>query len=478
MSLVEVGEKILAERIRQHPLELLKAQGFQVNWHHEVIADALLNHNRTMIVTPPGSGKTTLASVAFPCWRIGHDPKHASFLDVSYNDPYARSILAACKKLMTQFPPYVRAFGKLKPDKPDKWSHQAIIVEGKDDVKTPSIEALGIRSGAIGRHPTDIILDDPIDQTIAFSPTLLREAKRWFWSELMTRLDPDSRITIILTRMRFNDLAADIMQDKSFKTILIEAVGKKGPYADKHRGKSYWLERWTMDELKLRMNNAYTWNSQYMGDPTGSGEDAPFKEEWLTYWITGVTDLSSRLYHLPDLTELTVSQAVDPAATDKTRSSNFVDLTVGSDRFGNVWILEYVCGHFDPAQQIDIIVDQARKWSPRKITVESNAYQISLARHLQRFFLPINPKPSISDKYARISSLATYFKNGSIRVSPEHKELISEYKQFPYGESEDILDALEMAVADLREEAPVDWAKLSKDEFGRFTFTPRGTLPK
>lgn len=168
MSLEELGNRILSERIKRSPLELAKAYnpGYLVNWHHEIIVDVTLNHKKTCLILPPGSGKTTLG-IATICWRIGQNPINESYLVVSYNDVYARGILAGCAKIISSYKPYILAFGKLKPLKPDKWAHNQLVVEGKHDIKTPSIEAIGIRSGTVGRHPMHVLLDDPLDRTIA-----------------------------------------------------------------------------------------------------------------------------------------------------------------------------------------------------------------------------------------------------------------------------------------------------------------------
>lgn len=469
MSLEKLGRKILAERIKSSPIELAKAfnPNYDVNWHHEIISDVCLNHKRTLLVLPPGSGKTTLASIAIPCWKIGHNPRDESYLICSYNDTYARSILRSNEKIISTFEPYIEAFGRLKPDKPDKWTHQAIIVRDKWDVGTPSIEALGVRSGAIGRHPKHIILDDPIDATIANSKVLLREVKRWFHSELMTRLDPDSTIAVILTRWRFNDLASDLIKDDSWEKILIEAVGKKGPYAQRHMNQSYWPSRWTMSQLREYMKDPYTWNTQYMGDPTAAGEGSPLREEWLTYWTTGEPDPEKRLYKMPPASELSFLQAVDPAIGDQTKDDNFVDLTLAVDRFGNMYVARYVCGHFDPARQVEVIQDEYRAVKPRKIIIESNAAQYYLTRSVMSRILPVEAKKNLADKVGRITiTLQPYFKNGSLRISPDQTELISEYRMFPFGDNDDILDALEMAVSDLREQVATDWANVKG--FGKF----------
>jgi len=215
------------------------------------------------------------------------------------------------------------------------------------------------------------------------------------------------------------------------------------------------------------MKDPYTWNTQYMGDPTAAGEGSPLREEWLTYWTTGEPDPEKRLYKMPPASELSFLQAVDPAIGDQTKDDNFVDLTLAVDRFGNMYVARYVCGHFDPARQVEVIQDEYRAVKPRKIIIESNAAQYYLTRSVMSRILPVEAKKNLADKVGRITiTLQPYFKNGSLRISPDQTELISEYRMFPFGDNDDILDALEMAVSDLREQVATDWANVKG--FGKF----------
>lgn len=308
---------------------------------------------------------------------------------------------------------------------------------------------------------------------------MLRDAKRWFHSELMTRLDPESTVSVILTRWRFNDLAADLIKDPSWEKIVIEAIGNKGSFADRYKNQSYWPERWPLKELRERMKDPYTWSTQYMCDPSAGGEASPLKEEWLNYWTKGEPDPDRRLYQISSMTGMKIIGAVDPAIGVESQNDYFVMLTLGVNEYGNMFVLSYIRDRIDPAKQIEIIQEEFKNWKHQRIIVESNAAQYYLARGAMSKILPIEPKRNLSDKVGRIvGTLAVYFKNGTLRILPEHVDLIEEYKQFPYGDNDDILDSLEMAVSSLRDEVSIDWSKIGS--FGGFsrqkrdTYMPRG----
>lgn len=74
-------------------LEVDNSQNFTPNWHLEVVADKLLavergDIDRLIITQPPRSLKSICASVAFPAWILGHNPR-ARIICISYSQELA-----------------------------------------------------------------------------------------------------------------------------------------------------------------------------------------------------------------------------------------------------------------------------------------------------------------------------------------------------------------------------------------------------
>lgn len=68
---------------------------FEVNWHHHVIADRLMDVDqgrtkRLIINQPPRSAKSTFCSIAFPLWQLLRHPA-TEILCISYGDELGRS---------------------------------------------------------------------------------------------------------------------------------------------------------------------------------------------------------------------------------------------------------------------------------------------------------------------------------------------------------------------------------------------------
>src|SRR5215475_10850987 len=76
---------------------------FEPNWHHEAIAQALVDSigkkTRKYINAPPRSLKSFLVSIAWVAFRLGHEPTH-KFICASYSRDLAIHLAAQCRKLM------------------------------------------------------------------------------------------------------------------------------------------------------------------------------------------------------------------------------------------------------------------------------------------------------------------------------------------------------------------------------------------
>jgi predicted phage terminase large subunit-like protein len=111
--------------------------------------------------------------------------------------------------------------------------------------------------------------------------------------------------------------------------------------------------------------------------------------------------------------------------------------------------------------QIKQVEAQAAAWKPYRIAIESNAYQRALPQWLRQGLLPVVEVKQSKDKVLRLTELAPYFENGTLRMNPKQEEFLLEYLQFPKGAHDDILDALHLALSTAKE-APA----VVKDLFG------------
>ena len=93
---------------------------YQHNWHIDAIAHALEEvaagrTHRLVITMPPRSLKSISASVAFPAWLLGRNPR-AKVLAVSYAEALAEKLALDCQKII-EAPWYRDIFPMARIDK-------------------------------------------------------------------------------------------------------------------------------------------------------------------------------------------------------------------------------------------------------------------------------------------------------------------------------------------------------------------------
>jgi predicted phage terminase large subunit-like protein len=149
---------------------------------------------------------------------------------------------------------------------------------------------------------------------------------------------------------------------------------------------------------------------------------------------------------------LRIYQGWDLAISEDPDADWTVCVTIGVDSQNNVYVLDILRRHLDFPAQVKQVQSLASRWNPYRIAIESNTYQAALPQALNQEIFPIVQVKQYRDKLWRLMELAPHFENGRIRINRElHEDLISEYLQFPKGEHDDILDALHLAFAPVKE---------------------------
>jgi hypothetical protein len=175
--------------------------------HLEVIDNALSEtiatpNAKLMVFAPPQSGKSELVSRWFPFWWLTQKPQDRIIL-ASYAKTLAMGHSAACRDFIMQ---HGAAYGlRLRPDEASK-SDWTITLGG-------GIRSRGVRAGSTG-FPSDLtIVDDPYrDRAEADSPKIRNGVWDWYSSAVVTRLAPEARTVITLTRWHQDDLAGELLK--------------------------------------------------------------------------------------------------------------------------------------------------------------------------------------------------------------------------------------------------------------------------
>jgi hypothetical protein len=178
--------------------------------HHRLILETMdriskTPHGRAMFFMPPGSAKSTYASVVFPSRYLGAEPNRKVIL-ASYGDDLARKMGRRTRSIIRQ-KRFKGIFGcELTAD--SSAAQEFSLTNGSEYM------SCGILSGITGNRAHGVIVDDPVkNREQADSLTIQEKTFSEYEESLKTRLIPGGWIVLIQTRWNENDLAGRILPE-------------------------------------------------------------------------------------------------------------------------------------------------------------------------------------------------------------------------------------------------------------------------
>lgn len=178
--------------------------------HHKLLLKALeeianTRYGRLMVFMPPGSAKSTYASVVFPSWYLGANPG-SKLLLTSYGDILPRRMGRRTRQIIRQ-PRYNALFGA-EVTRDSSAVQQFALTNGSEYL------AAGILSGITGNRANGVIIDDPIKgREAAESPTIRNKTYDAYLDDVLTRLMPGGWMVLIQTRWHEDDLAGHLLPE-------------------------------------------------------------------------------------------------------------------------------------------------------------------------------------------------------------------------------------------------------------------------
>lgn len=186
------------------PIESTMAQ------HHRLILETMERvsktpHGRAMFFMPPGSAKSTYASVVFPSRYLGAE-KNRKVILASYGDDLARKMGRRTRSIIKQ-KRYKGIFGcELTAE--SAAAQEFSLTNGSEYIAT------GILGGVTGNRANGIIIDDPVKgREQADSPTIRDKTWDAYNDDIKTRLIPGGWVVLIQTRWHEDDLAGRILPE-------------------------------------------------------------------------------------------------------------------------------------------------------------------------------------------------------------------------------------------------------------------------
>lgn len=426
--------------------------------HQELFKILNAEHPKKCVIFPRGIGKSTIASLIYPLYRICYSLE--KFIVIT-SESYQQSVMfLESIKDELEFNERLKAlFGDLR--NPEKWSEGEI--ETTNGIK---IMAKGSRQKHRGlkyghSRVTLEIMDDFESESNTETPELREKIKRWVDGAVLPSLDAQGSIIFIGTIVHQDSYLNSIREDPNYLTN----DPRFHQIIDDGWEKSLWPERWSVKGIK-QLRDEYDrkgyidlFYQEFMNQPM-SPDSQLFKPKYIAYWDGEIVidDGGVWLKHTKDfkgedekVEYLATFFGVDPAM-GKVRGDYTVIMVIGVSAEGKVYVLEYVRSRIAPTETIEEIFRLYNKYKPRRVTIETTAFQEVLAENLRNeckkrnIWISVNeikPRKSKAVKFSdRLTGLEPRFRQKFVLLNRDHKELYQELISFPLGKSDDCIDGL------------------------------------
>lgn len=329
--------------------------------HHRLIMSAMQQamqapHGRLMIMAPPGSAKSTYASVVAPAWYLGTRPGTRVIL-ASYGDDLARRHGRRTRQLIRA--PETAAILQCNLDTESRAADEFQLTNGSEYI------ACGILAGVTGNRADGIIIDDPVKGRQEADSQVIRD-RTWsaYQDDLMTRLLPGGWVVIINTRWHEDDLCGRILPDgwagesgdiecrdgNTWRVLCLQAQCETAsdPLGRK-QGEMLWPE-WFTDKhwAQFRLNRR-TWSSLF--------QQRPAPDEGILFRAADMMTYD----RAPD--DLRIIGGSDTAATPD--GGDWTEHGVaGVAPDGSLYLLDWWRGQTGPEEWIERMLDMVVRWRP------------------------------------------------------------------------------------------------------------------
>lgn len=316
--------------------------------------------DRLMLFVPPRHGKSEMATIRYPAYRLECDPVMRVIVG-AYNQTLAAKFSRKCRSLARGRVPL-----SVERAAADDWETE----EGG------GVRAAGVGTGVTGHGADLIIIDDPVKSREEANSEAYRERVwDWYRDDLYTRLEPGGAIVLIMTRWHDDDLAGRILESddaENWHVVQLPAEAMPGDPLGREVGEALCPERFDEAALaRIRRVLGTSYHALYQQAPQPD-EGTYFQRDWF------------RRYRLGEQPErLSVYGASDYAVTDG--DGDYTEHgVVGFDEAEDLFLLDWWSGQKTADVWIDAELALVKKHQPLAWVAEGGPIRRAIEPFLKR----------------------------------------------------------------------------------------------
>ena len=410
----------------------------------EYLLDTLLDDNkpdRLTVSQPPRTAKSSLITLSFPFWLILMNPEF-NILIVNYSQDLANDFGLLLRQLFLDNQKLLAERDIFVSDK--EFSKSKFRFENGKGEFLGSIRLVGTGGAITGRDVDICIVDDYIKGFDDCTPTQLDKLYNWFKGVLLQRLEPHSKLFILATRWHSQDIIGRLKEDEPDKYRFVEIP------AINDDGTCIWNNRYSIDFFEERRKE--------IGDRLFESlyQQRPLDETGDYFNIDRIFYDDSYDHNTAHIIGKVRSWDLAYTAEDENKSS---DYTAGAYIYKNYkgeYILsDLVYGKFGE-ENINRIKSTAKQDTPNTpILIETGTVggaSEMLYREYKNKIRGYNIKQSlpVGSKVDRAFKLQQVMLDGKFGITiyddKLREEVLKQFRAFPYGAHDDIIDACSYAI--------------------------------
>ncbi|MED3671424.1 phage terminase large subunit [Bacillus sp. FSL M7-0417] len=435
--------------------------------------------------SPRGSAKSAYLSNIFPLHQTVFQ-KRKYILIISETDSISKKFMEYISNQLKHNKKLREDFGELlSPHKQrnELDNLEMFLTTTRTLVESASIgkQLRGKRNGAA--RPDLIICDDLESSKNTNTPELREKNLHWFNSVVIPIGDPKRTAFVYMgTAVHQNGLLFEVMNRADFQSKLFSAI-LQGPDREDLWEKFEEILRDSSNENRMSDANQFYENNreemdrgvQVLWEQRWSYKDLMVEKTNMTSrsfaseFLNNPVDIESQVFnpnsfqyfdskeHAEVEPFLEYFGAWDMAFGRSNRSDYNAIIIVGRDRrTGLLYVVHSWAKKVAAHIALEEVVKVIREYQPKVFAVETVQAQIDLYRQLQQRLMkenlyftklkPITTNRSHGKKEDRIEQMEPLFENGAVRFRRTQRLLLEQLEMFPYGDHDDLPDALQMTL--------------------------------
>lgn len=430
--------------------------------HLDVLDDTLMKVStgelrRVIVTMPPRHGKSERVSKKFPAWHVGKNPNDEIIL-ASYSIDLSRGFSRIARDTLSENADIFDGVVDPNNKSAESWS-----IEGHRG----GVTAAGVGGSITGKGARIAIIDDPVKNAEEANSEVMREKVwEWYTSTLYTRLTPDGRIVVVMTRWHEDDLVGRLLKKEAdelkegthegerWTVINFPAIAEDNDFLGRAEGEPLWPEfgfdAKRMKQIKSDVGS-YVFNALYQQRPSAAGGTI-FQRKHFRYFAEETKYVSMKYFVVGERRyekdQCRIFQTVDTANSEKTINDYFAVTTFFITPDNDILIYDVYRTHIIGPDQKPLMKELNHRYRPSFQAIEDKTFGTNLIQEMTREGMTVLPIKVDKDKVTRSLPIAARYESGKVyhrENAPWLTDFEDELLSFPRGKHDDQVDTISIA---------------------------------